>query len=277
MNKKIFFFDIDGTILTFRKPITRKLKKAIKQLQKHGHLCFIASGRPPAFLSKDILEVGFDGYILCNGAIIIYQGQVIKNESLDEKELRELIDLLESTNTEYILETSTKSYIKKEYKKMLLVYKMGRVDFKELIHDYDFDEQIKRTCKIETFPKNNEIRNMIIQNLKYFSYVNFDKGFIEIYSQDISKATAIKEMINHFHISFENTYCFGDGKNDIEMFHVVNNSYAMDNASDEVKKEAKYICPSVYKNGVAVTLKKIIRKKLILFILGSFFYINRVI
>ena len=52
------------------------------------------------------------------------------------------------------------------------------------------------------------------------------------------------------------SYCFGDGPNDIEMFETAGHPIAMANAIDEIKQRAEIICPSVQENGVAVQLKK---------------------
>lgn len=48
-----------------------------------------------------------------------------------------------------------------------------------------------------------------------------------------------------------------DCGNDIEMLKYCGHSYAMENASREVKNAAKYLCPSNDEDGVLVTLEKI--------------------
>ena len=76
MEKKIIFFDIDGTLYTpVNNGVTQIVKNAIQETRKKGHLCFIASGRPYGFIADNIKEIGFDGYVLANGANIKYQGQ----------------------------------------------------------------------------------------------------------------------------------------------------------------------------------------------------------
>ena len=52
-------------------------------------------------------------------------------------------------------------------------------------------------------------------------------------------------------IKIENTYAFGDGKNDIEMLSTVGCGIAMGNASDEVKKYSNKITDTVQNDGVA--------------------------
>ena len=68
MVKKVLFFDIDGTLLNSELKIPEGVKKELKRLKDAGHYLFVASGRPLAFISNQIIEAGFDGFVLCNGA-----------------------------------------------------------------------------------------------------------------------------------------------------------------------------------------------------------------
>lgn len=51
---------------------------------KKGHYVFIATGRPYAFLSQAILDFGFDGFILANGAQVILNNEIIHSEYIDK-------------------------------------------------------------------------------------------------------------------------------------------------------------------------------------------------
>ena len=71
MDKKIIFFDIDGTLyLPELGGITPAVREAIAKTQQKGHLCFIASGRPYGYIADNVKNIGFDGYVLANGANI---------------------------------------------------------------------------------------------------------------------------------------------------------------------------------------------------------------
>ena len=83
-----------------------------------------------------------------------------------------------------------------------------------------------------------------------------DHHSLEIYSKEVSKATGILDVLHELNIDVNDSYCFGDGPNDIEMFETVGHPIAMANAIDEIKQRAEIICPSVQENGVAVQLKK---------------------
>ena len=87
--KKAIFFDIDGTLIDCmngKMDISDRVKNVIKDLQKNGDYVFIATGRPYALVSENILNFGFDGFVLSNGATIIVKDEVIHSEAI-EKEL----------------------------------------------------------------------------------------------------------------------------------------------------------------------------------------------
>ena len=55
--------------------------------------------------------------------------------------------------------------------------------------------------------------------------------------------------------------CFGDYYNDLDMFKACNIKVAMENACNEIKKEADYITETNEKNGVANFLNKYFKEE----------------
>ena len=63
MNKKFFFFDIDGTLAVGtpgRQYIPESTKKAIRMLKEQGHFVAIATGRSYAMAVDHMKELGFE-------------------------------------------------------------------------------------------------------------------------------------------------------------------------------------------------------------------------
>lgn len=261
--KKAIFFDIDGTLLDYFGGITdmtSKVKESIRSLQKEGHYVFIATGRPYAFLNKAILDFGFDGFILANGAQVIIKDKIIHSEYLDKSFIQNLIPELENLNIQYVLESDYYSYIKESYKEFYdFLDKVGVS--KELLKN-EFSISDIGVYKIEMLCPNEEIMNSCIQIVERndeYTYVNSIalKSF-ELYSKKNSKATGILKALEFLNIDIKNSYAFGDGKNDIEMLSTVGCGIAMQNASNEVKKYANKITDSIQNDGVAIGIKKFI-------------------
>ena len=54
-NRKLIFFDIDGTLYNSDKVVPAEAKKAVRQLKEDGHIVAIATGRGP-FMYKKLRE-----------------------------------------------------------------------------------------------------------------------------------------------------------------------------------------------------------------------------
>lgn len=84
MNKKLIFFDIDGTLLDEQSgSVPASTIEAIEKAQKNGHLCFINTGRPISTIDKVITDLPFDGYVCGCGTYIEYQQKILFHTELD--------------------------------------------------------------------------------------------------------------------------------------------------------------------------------------------------
>ena len=257
MEKKIIFFDVDGTLYTNELGgITDNVKKAIAATRALGHLCFVASGRPYGYIADNVKDIGFDGYVLANGANIKYQNHDLEKRFLNYKDVKELCQKLKEKNIEYVLQTSTLCYLNKENKCLLDFYKKCNIDFKNFCFDYDEEEIMHKVVKIEVWVKDQEELDFAISCYGAFQYeLHPDNHSMEIYAKDVSKATGILDVLRLLNIDIKDSYCFGDGPNDVEMFETVGHAIAMGNAIDIIKEKADEVCLSVKEDGVYYKLK----------------------
>lgn len=80
-------------------------------------------------------------------------------------------------------------------------------------------------------------------------------GAIDLIVPGCHKASGLKRLAERWGIGRSQCAAFGDGGNDIEMLRWCAHSYAMENASDQVKAAARFTCPSNEDDGVLVTLE----------------------
>ena len=238
MSRKVLFFDIDGTLVESRLGIVdipQTVKDEMKRLQGLGHKLFISSGRPRAMLNQEILEAGFDGYILANGAYVEIDGQSIYEDRMDATLAVKTMEMLEKLDCSYMIETAKHVYI----------------------DNYDV---IQRTLKIEA-NVTDENREKVIDYIKNdFGYVvNYDEhgseNAFELYSPTISKAVGIQKVLEYYNLTKDDTYAFGDGINDLEMIQYCHVGVAMGNAVKELKDVADLICRRIDEDGLARILK----------------------
>ncbi|WP_086348550.1 Cof-type HAD-IIB family hydrolase [Candidatus Enterococcus clewellii] len=82
-------------------------------------------------------------------------------------------------------------------------------------------------------------------------------GSVDLISPGCHKASGIERLVQRWGITPEQCVAFGDGGNDLEMLEYCGRGYAMDNAPDNVKAIADYVCPSNDKDGVLITLDQL--------------------
>ena len=263
---KAVFFDIDGTILDKEHGIpelTPRVQNALRSLQKQGHYIFIATGRPYSFMQKDILDFGFNGFVMSNGALDMLDGKVLFQSELDSKAVKKMCDFAETENIEYMLESYPNTYWKKNFKACENFFKKIGVDYSGFTTDFDI-EKIS-ISKLEFISARKDLEELEIAYKKILATPGFTGWAdpfhfktMEVYSDKVSKATGILKVLKHLNIDVKNSYAFGDGYNDKEMIQTVGTGFVMGTAKDDLKQFADHIVPSVHDDGVAVGIEKFI-------------------
>ena len=260
--KKAIFFDIDGTLIDCINghiDLSHQVKQAIRRLQQEGHYAFIATGRPYAFLSEAILSFGFDGYILTNGAQVMIGNETIYKEPLDPTFVKNATAEFEQRQIQYMLQSDCYSYMKDECKEYYQFFASIGISRNYLVSDYQLEDI--QTQKIEMLCPNDEAMeyclSLVEQNPEYDYVQSISDRIFELYSKKNTKATGILTALKHLGIPVEQSYAFGDGKNDIDMFEIADEAYAVENAVSELKAVATGIIGSNENDGVAKYLQKI--------------------
>ena len=264
--RKAVFFDIDGTILDAVggiHEITPRVRAAMKNLQAAGHLIFIATGRPYAFLQKEILNFGFDGFVMNNGAIATVGEEIIFNKPLPKDAVKKVRDLAVEGNVEYLFESYPYTYCPKNFSAFQKFFKRIDARTEKILPDFDFDKI--SVSKIECLTDRTDVENFekvyekILETPGLHGWADpFHFKTLEIYSANVSKATGILKVLELFNIPLKNSFAFGDGINDYEMISQVGNGFAMATGSEELKNFAKHVVPGVHEDGVAAGIEKYI-------------------
>jgi Cof subfamily protein (haloacid dehalogenase superfamily) len=256
MDKKILFFDIDGTILSHRTyTISESTKKAIQKAQANGHLAFINTGRVISAIPKDILEIGFDGFVCGCGTYISYQDQILLQNFIPEELTRKLIIDFRKLGIDAVLEGSDAVYYDENATNPII---KGVREY----HDengFPTGSWDDHTIVIDKFCiwSSSETANKIFME-KYASYFDFifrNHSLYEIVPKGYSKASGIQFLINHLNIPYENTFAFGDGENDLPMLKYAKQTIAMGNAPQSIKDIVSFVTLDVDEGGIPYALE----------------------
>lgn len=247
MNKKYFFFDIDGT-LAVGEPgdqyIPESTKKALQMLRDNGHFLAIATGRGYG-MAKDYMEtLGFENMISDGGNGITLNKELLSIEPLDKEKCLKLIEELEEKNIAWALSADEK---------------MRRLAPNERFHEETQDTYMKTEVVEGLDPQSfKEIKKVFIacergvedtiDMLKELPFVRFHDEYLFVEPDD--KSVGIKKVMDHFKADYKDVVVFGDEKNDLKMFRDEWLSIAMGNAIDELKEKATYVTSDVDKDGI---------------------------
>lgn len=99
MNKKVIFFDVDGTLVDVRSSqefIPESTIKAIQATKQKGNLCFLCTGRSKAEIFSHILEIGFDGIIGAGGGFVEIGDEMLYHKQVSRNAIHHVVDFLKN-------------------------------------------------------------------------------------------------------------------------------------------------------------------------------------
>lgn len=258
---KIIFVDIDWTIFDHSKhPSTFDFEsiKALKNAQEQGIKVFLCTARPYHSIKQIKLFdlISPDGIICSNGGLILYQGEIIYRSHIPTNDFEFLCELATKYNANVEGVRPFDCFIINdrydEIKKVHQTYP------EEMPHIEDYHDQDVIGVGLFIPKEYDEIFQKSLVNLSY--YFRYHEFGVDISNVIHDKGISVKFVLDYLGILKDESASFGDDIQDISMFKETNYSFAMDNAKDEIKKEAKFITSSVTNHGVKVALDKLIMK-----------------
>ncbi len=256
MEKKILFFDIDGTILSHRSyEVSESTKLAIKQAQANGHILMINTGRVNSFIDKRVLKLGFDGYICGCGTHIIYKGEELFHTELPKDLIISLLKDLREYKYDAVLEGSRKVYYDFHSTSPIITGIMDIVNRQQFsVGNWDEPDIIFDKLCIWTEEKGQAF-HFYDKYKDILDFIDREGPLYEIVPKGYSKASGIEFMLKQLAIPHDNTFAFGDGENDLPMLTYAKHSIAMGNSPQSIKDIVTYVTEDVDCGGIEQALR----------------------
>lgn len=255
---KAIFFDIDGTLVSFKNhQIPETTKQALKALREKDIKIFIATGRSPSQLSvlKEYIDFEFDGYIAMNGQYCFNQKEVIHKQTVSKEDIESILPYLEERSEIAcsFVEVDYVYFNQANEKVNNLWAKLGTAAPKLYV-----DEAVRAltqpTYQLSIYITEDE-EEEVLRYLPNCKAARWHPTFTDIIPKDGGKNTGIGKVLEYYDIDLTETMAFGDGGNDKDMLQYVNIGVAMGNATDDVKAVADYITSEVDDDGIMNALK----------------------
>ena len=227
MKKKTFAVDIDGTItLNGKGSIHLEALARLRSLKDEGHNVILVTGRSSV-----------EGYLLSifgglthmavgeNGGCITY-GDKIQHKMLGNK--GECVHALATIQSRLDIEIKEKSVFPRMTEVVL-----------------------ERTFQIEEAQKivDRENLNVILSDSGYGYHIN---------SKGVNKGSGFLEAIKTLDVDLNDVIAIGDSETDVPLFKIVENSIAVSNSTENLKKIAKIVTTKKSGEGVLEGLDSIL-------------------
>ncbi len=270
MEKTLYVTDLDGTLLNRQEQIDPKSIQVINDLVEAGMIFTYATAR--SFTSASIVTQGLTTdipVIAYNGAFILNPstGEILSRESFCKEEMDQVRDALERIDVcplvySFVEGVEKVSWIVSRENEGIRRYLDNRkgdrrlrpVTSKEELYQGDMfyfsciGEQEEIQPVYDIFSKDARFRCTFQQELYRPEY------WCEIMPAKVSKAEAVQKLKQIK--GCDRVVSFGDAVNDIPMFEISDECYAVENAVDELKAAADGVIDSNEENGVAKWLKE---------------------
>lgn len=258
---KLIISDMDGTLLDDNKGLNDEFYEVYNELRKRDIRFAVASGRHFSEMHKYFRAQYKDMiYISENGGQIIYEDKEIYANPMNMDYIFKIAeDAIKIDGVEIVLSGGENLYLYNFRKKPIEDIRNFYFDYKILNNPADLKE---RVFKISVYNENGsdyDTHKILYDNWgDKLKVIASSPIWTDIHNKEVNKGVAVNVLKEKFGIRDEEIMVFGDYNNDIEMLEQSQNSYAMENASIEIKNVAKFIAKSNNENGVLEVIKNIV-------------------
>lgn len=254
MNKKVFIFDLDETLLNKEEEVQQCHIDALIKAKEKGHELVLCSGRSYGHMIPVLKQLpkNLFRYLICNNGSYIHDlktSNKIIEKSIDISFLKTFekigkkyktlwgVHTLHFSKRGYFWDNEPK-WFKNVFHKEWVKEKF--VNFQETKHLFN-ETKITQV----TWRSTKEIVSKMLEEVKEvakdYNYFVSGEVYIDILPKGVSKFTGIVNLCKIINASIKSCIAFGDSGNDIEMLKGVGYGIALENGTKEAKEAADII------------------------------------
>jgi Cof subfamily protein (haloacid dehalogenase superfamily) len=253
---RLVLADVDGTLVTSEKVLTRRALRAVRLLKESGIAFAITSGRPPRGLLPVIGPLQLSTPVAAfNGGMFVQPDLDLIAQSLLESDVaRSAADLVQEHCLDGWLYRGTDWYVL-DRQRPHVDREMATVQFRPMVVD-SFDDVLDKVVKIVGVSDDHEALGRAEEDVKKqcgreVSVSRSQPYYLDITHPDANKGAVVAWLSDHLDIPAGKMVTIGDGPNDILMFRPSGLSIAMGNAGAEVRAAADEVTSSNDDEGFA--------------------------
>jgi Cof subfamily protein (haloacid dehalogenase superfamily) len=253
--------DVDGTLVTHEKILTERARNAVHLLRERGIRFAITSGRPPKGmamlvtpLALDTPIAGFNGGLFVHPDLTIIEERVLAPDAAQQAVdiiLQHDLDVWVYTGNDWLVRDVKAPHVDREawtVKFQPKVVKDFHVALQRAVKIVGISDDLARVKSCEADAQ-AALGNRV-------TAARSQPYYLDVTHPDANKGFVVRYLSRTFGIPEEEIATIGDQPNDVLMFKRSGFSIAMDNASDEVKRQADAVTASYDDEGFAKAVER---------------------
>lgn len=269
---RLVALDVDGTLLTSDKRITRRSQRALETLRRRGIRLCLTTGRNLRMARRIAALLGREvGLVAHNGAVVYEEGLVVAAATLSRKAAGEtvwrfqqegyfpMLYVLGEGDCRLLYELPVVSDVVERYlhangdlSTPVASLEEALSEAAEPLHVVAIEPEPRVRLTLATLSSAGEVRWMTSGG-----YGDGKHWFFEAISAKASKWEGLKLLAERHGVALEEVVALGDNLNDRDLLEGVGLGIAMGNAPEVVKASARWVTASNDEEGVALALERI--------------------
>ena len=261
---RLLLADVDGTLVTQEKVLTKRALEAAGALKKAGVALAITSGRPPRGMSMLIEPLGLTTPIAgFNGGVFVNPDLgVIETHGLEAKVARQALDLILDQGLDAWLYTPD-AWLIRDPKAAHVAREAWTVKFEAEVKSEFSDEDLAKAVKIVGVSDDLALVERCEASVQEAlgdkaSAARSQPYYLDVTSPQANKGVVVASLARMLGIPAGAIATMGDMPNDVLMFAKGGFSVAMGNASDQVKARADAVTEANDNEGFAKAVERFI-------------------
>jgi Cof subfamily protein (haloacid dehalogenase superfamily) len=275
---KYLFFDVDGTLVNFKKQMPDSARRALRTAQAEGHKLILCTGRSEAEVYPFLMDFGFDGYIFGSGSHVIAGDREISTHVFGPDRMARVMDLLNRNNAPLLIQMADVGILSPNALSAFRRYRLFQVAETQSVYDVitraigKVKVDVARGRYADRYPD----ADMVVYTDAPFgieaaadwlaplglrvtpsSLEPADTSAGEITRTDVDKGVALTEWMADAGAGTDAAIAFGDGPNDLEMLESAGTSVVVGNGVAEARERADFVTADIDDDGIAKAMVRL--------------------
>lgn len=264
---RIIYLDIDGTLRDEASGVTPRTADAVRRCQAQGIRMVLCTGRNPASIQTDVRQLPTDGLIAGGGCYIWLEGKLLCRNSFSPPTASAVLDEAEGLNLGVSAEAEEQIFMNQaaalhyrtDFERKLaaapcpaLARRNNRIRYEDNLRALDLAKTpIHKICLIgdavPALARGLSGRAQVVQQTE---------TYLELLPPGCGKGSAIRLVNRTLGIPRHDSLCFGDGRNDLDMFAAAGVRVAVQGGCPDLIRQADSLCPPPSESGIAEELER---------------------